>query len=83
MDTELQLVALYGPAIPLAEVCDTHLGVTYAEARRLAATEGLPVPTFRMRDSQKAPLLIKAAHLAAYIDQKAQAAEELWKKCQA
>jgi hypothetical protein len=83
MNTELQLVALYGVAIPLSEVCETHLGLSYTEASRKAATEDLPVPTFRMRDSNKSPLLISAKHLAAYLDQKTAIAEEVWKKCQA
>lgn len=80
--TEVQLVAVHGAAVPLREVCEPYLGLTYVEASRRAALNELGVPTFKLRDSQKAPLLIKAADLAALIDKTAEEAHASWKKSQ-
>ena len=65
----------YGAVVPLASVCDELFGLNYAEARRGAALHELPVPTLRLRDSQKAPLLIRTSELAAYIDLRAQSSD--------
>lgn len=79
-DTELELAALYGPAIPLAEVCERYFGLAYREACKAAALNQLGVPTFRMRDSQKAPVMVRAKELAALIDGLADAAAAQWQR---
>jgi hypothetical protein len=79
----MQLVAVYGgPAIPLEAVSDVYFGLSYAEARRAAALNRLPVPTFRLTPSQKAPLMVRTAELAKYIDETADAAAAQWEKSQ-
>ena len=80
--TELTLVATHGPAVPLEAVCKVYFGLSYEEARRAASTNDLPVPTFRLRDSAKAPLLIRADALAEWIDKTATTSEAEWKKSQ-
>jgi hypothetical protein len=80
--TELSLIALYGPAVPLEAVCKVYFGLSYEEARRAAGTNDLPVPTFRLRDSAKAPLLMHTAELAAWIDKTAADSEAEWAKSQ-
>lgn len=80
--TELVLVSVYGPAIPLEAVCKIYFDLSYPEARRAAALNQLPVPTFRLRDSVKAPLLIKFDALAKFIDDTAEASEKEWAKSQ-
>lgn len=80
--TETQLVAVYGPAIPLEEVCKPYFGLELKQAREAAALNKLPVPTFRMRESTKAPLLIKADVMAEWIDRTSEAAHEEWLKSQ-
>lgn len=81
-DTELELAALHGPAIPLAEICDRYFGLTYREACKAAALNQLGVPTFRMRDSQKAPVMVRAKELAALIDGLTDVAAVRWQRSQ-
>lgn len=80
--TEIQLTAVYGPAVPLDQVCEAYFGLRVPEARRKAAVNDLPVPTFKLRDSQKAPLVIKSTDLAAWIDATHETALAEWKKSQ-
>lgn len=83
-NTEQQLVEAYnGPLIPLRDVCEVYFGLGYEMAARQAATGDLPVPAFRVRDSQKAPLVMRASELAAYIDKTADSAHAVWLKAQA
>lgn len=72
--------AVNEPATPLAEICERYFGLCYPEARRAAALNQLPVPTFRLRDSQKAPLLVKAEDLQTYIDTKRNEAAVEWER---
>jgi len=82
-NTETHLVAKYGPVIPLELVSSLYFGIkTYKEACRQAAVNGLPVPTFRLRDSERAPYLIQATALAAWIDSNAANAAADWQHCQ-
>jgi hypothetical protein len=83
MNTELHLVALFeGPAVPLDAVSKRYFGLAPTEARRKAALNDLPVPTFRLRDSEKAPLMVKASDLAAWIDLNHEKASASWQKSQ-
>lgn len=73
--TELMLLAVHrSPLVPLADVCDQYFGVGYEVARARAALNRLPIPAWRMGDSQKAPLMVRLADLAACIDNLADAA---------
>jgi hypothetical protein len=80
--TEIQLVCVYGPVVPLAEVSRVYFGLSYAEAAKKAALNRLPVATFRMTASQKAPLMVHASDLAAYIDATHEKAQREWEKSQ-
>lgn len=71
-----------GPAIPLTDVCEKYFGLTYYEAVRRAALNQLGLPTFRLRDSQKAPVMVRAKELADYLDRTADRAAEQWQKSQ-
>lgn len=50
----------------------------YSEAAKLAAVNDLPFPTFRLRDSRKAPLMVRVVDLAAHIDSTSKCAKESW-----
>jgi hypothetical protein len=82
--SEAALAARFGgPAAPLADVCQTYFGLDYKAARERAAANRLPVTTFRLTDSQKAPLMVHITDLAAYIDATHAAARKEWEKSQA
>lgn len=81
--TEIKLLATFkGPIVRLERVCDEYLGIGYRHAAELAAKNRLPVPTFRLGESQKAPLLVGTKDLAEYIDQRDDAARASWVKSQ-
>jgi hypothetical protein len=82
--TELSLLAVYrSPTVRLEDICEKYLNVAIAQARRQAARNQLGIPTFRLGTSQKAPLLVNVAQLAAYIDEQAEKASVEWALSQA
>lgn len=81
-NTEIALVAAYrSPIVPLADICDSYLSLNPKTAYARAATNSLPVPTFRL-GSRKAPLMVHVADLAKHIDAKASSAAAEWKHSQ-
>ena len=83
MITSLALMSIYrAPAVPLSEICDRYLGLSYEEAMRKAARNELPVPTFRLAESRKAPVMVSLEELGAWIDQTAEKARAQWQRSQ-
>ena len=82
-DTEVQLLALYkAPAISIDSICGTFLNMDADYARRRAALNTLPFPTFRLSDSVKAPIMVKVSDLARLIDKQHECAQGQWEKSQ-
>lgn len=76
-NTEIMLLAVHrSPLVRLEDICDRYFGIAYDTARSKAALNQLPVPTWRLIDSQKAPLMVRLSDLAAHIDSTAEAAVE-------
>lgn len=83
MITSLALMSIYkAPAIPLEDVCTKYFGLSREEAMKKAARNELPVPTFRLAKSQKAPLMVSCEDLGAFIDRARAAAAEDWQRSQ-
>ena len=61
--------------VPLADVCPL-LGMEPSEAQRKHNAGELPFAAFRMRDSNKAPVLVHVRELASYIDAKSLRAKD-------
>jgi len=79
--SSLALISIHkSPAIPLAEICERYFNLSYEEALRKAARNELPVPTFRLVASRKAPLLVSAEALGAWIDKNETEARVLWER---
>lgn len=67
--TERVLIRAHGgPLIALASICGPYFGLQYEEARKQSIRDVLPVPSFRLTKSFKAPLLVSCVALAAHID---------------
>jgi hypothetical protein len=66
----------------LDEICKQYLNLSKAEAARAAALHTLPFPVFKLRDSRKAPYMVKVTDLTAFIDKQASAAREQWERSQ-
>ena len=80
MNTYFSLMAEYGKAtIPVAE-CADKFGLSAKTAQDRANRHALPVPCFRLEDSQKAPMFVALIDLAAWIDKRHQAANDEWKR---
>lgn len=83
MITSLALMSIYkAPAIPLVEVCERYFSLSYEEALKKAARNELPVPTFRLTNSRKAPMMVSAEALGDWIDKTEAEAKALWQRSQ-
>lgn len=81
--TEISLLAAHkSPVLLLRNICEQYFGVGYERACQLAALNRLPVPTFRLWDSQKAPLLVGTKDLAEFTDKTSESAREAWARSQ-
>lgn len=83
MNTIFLLMAEYETAsIPLAVVAEKYLGMK-AETAAVKATDGtLPIPTFRLADSNKSPRMVHLQDLAEHIDHQREIARQELKRCQ-
>lgn len=77
--TLLLLIAEFGSGQILVSACCHYFGMSPEEAKRAAARQALPVPTFRL-GSQKSPWVISALFLADYIDKRSLSGEEDWER---
>lgn len=83
MITSLALMSIFKtPTIPLADVCERYFALSYEEAMKKAARNELPVPTFRLTSSRKAPLMVSAESLGDWIDKTEAEARASWERSQ-
>lgn len=83
MITSLALMSIHkSPSIQLAEVCERYFSLSYEEALKKAARNELPVPTFRLTNSRKAPMMVSAEALGDWIDKTEAEAKALWQRSQ-
>ncbi len=79
MNTNFALLARFGsPTIDLKEVCEEFFGIKINTAMQRAKVGDFPIPTFSLTESQRCPTFVKVEDLAAYIDEKYEAAKEEW-----
>lgn len=77
MNTVWLLMARFEkPSVPLDQVCEEFFGMKEKQARMLASAQSLPVPAFKLRDSEKARWFIDVRDLAEHIDKQRQAAKD-------
>ncbi|MBN3345035.1 pyocin activator PrtN family protein [Pectobacterium carotovorum] len=82
MNTMFLLMAEFNTAtIPLADIAERYLGMKPATADRKAGAGDLPIPTFRLGDTQKAPRMVHVKDLADFIDQRRKEAAKELKHC--
>lgn len=83
MNTTLLLMAQFEKTvIPLDAICEQYFSLSPAKARRLAGLNQLPVPTFRLNNSQKAPVCVHVDDLARHIDRQREVARDCWERSQ-
>lgn len=70
LNTAFLLMAEFGTSqIPLSEIAPKYLKMSLTTAKRKANAGELPIPTYRLNDSQKSLRMINVNDLASYIDQ--------------
>ncbi len=68
MNTVFLLLARYERSpVPLGEVCEEFFGIKEKQAAMLAAGQLLPIPTFKLRDSERAKWMVDLRDLAEHI----------------
>lgn len=72
----------YEKVVRLEEVCDKYFGLNYCSAKKKASKHALPIPTFKLGDSQKSPYLVNLEDLASYIDSVTAKANQKWHQYQ-
>ena len=77
--TEQMLLEVHkSPALPLEDICDAYFNLNPHSARVAANAHALGVPTFRLRESNKAPFMVHLSDLAEYIDTRAAQSRAEW-----
>lgn len=83
MNTVFALMARFeSPTVKLKDICEEFFGYTPKTAEQKAKGQGLPVPTFKLRDSERSPSLINVTDLAAFIDERHAQAKNDWQAIQ-
>ncbi|KHT40048.1 pyocin activator PrtN family protein [Vibrio sinaloensis] len=79
MNTNFALLARFeSPTVELKQISQEFFGVTPKTAEQRAKACDFPVPTFKLRDSERSPSLVKIEDLAAYIDKRHEEAKQDW-----
>ena len=79
MNTKFALLARFeNPTVELKKISQEFFGITPKTAEQRAKACDFPVPTFKLRDSERSPSLIKIEDLAAYIDKRHSEATQDW-----
>lgn len=79
MNTQFALFARFeSPTVELKQVSQEFFGITPRTAEMRAKVNDFPVPTFKLRDSERSPTLIMVKDLATYIDKRYQSARADW-----
>ncbi|MCG7551967.1 pyocin activator PrtN family protein [Pseudoalteromonas sp. Of11M-6] len=83
MNMTFALLARFNnPVVPLKEVCKEFFGVSPKTAEQQAKAGKLPIPTFKMRESERAPTLVNVTDLAEYIQSQYDNARTEWERVQ-
>lgn len=64
--------------IPLSEICEEYFGINPKTAQQKARSYDLPLPVFRMDESQRAPYLVMVNDLAEFIFKQQEIARGEW-----
>lgn len=77
--TEILLMMKYEtPAIPLDKICEDYFGCSRGTAKQKAKAGVLPIPAFRLGNSQKLPWMVHVSDLAIFIDKRYEEAKNEW-----
>lgn len=72
------LACFQKPAVPLKEVCQEYLGLLPKTAEQKAKAGTLPFPTFKVRDSERAPTMVNITDLGEYLQSQYEKGRNEW-----
>ncbi|NOH21444.1 pyocin activator PrtN family protein [Vibrio cyclitrophicus] len=79
MNMHFALLARFAsPTVELKAVSQEFFGITPKTAEQKAKACDFPVPTFKLRDSERSPTLIRVEDLAMYIEKRYELAKTDW-----
>lgn len=79
MNTTFALIARFeSSTVELKQISQEFLGITPKTAEQKAKACDLPFPTFKLRESERSPTLVKLEDLGAFIDKQYKEAREEW-----
>ncbi|CAK1946717.1 MULTISPECIES: pyocin activator PrtN family protein [Vibrio] len=79
MNMHFALLARFeSPTVELKAVSQEFFGITPKTAEQKAKACDFPVPTFKLRDSERSPTLIRVEDLAMYIEKRYELAKTDW-----
>ncbi|ASD68511.1 MULTISPECIES: pyocin activator PrtN family protein [Pseudoalteromonas] len=83
MNMTFALLARFNnPVVPLRDVCKEFFGVNPKTAEQHAKAGKFPIPTFKMRDSERAPTFVNVNDLADYLQAQYDSARAEWERVQ-
>nr|WP_241909395.1 pyocin activator PrtN family protein [Vibrio splendidus] len=72
------LARFASPTVELKAVSQEFFGISPKTAEQKAKACDFPVPTFKLRDSERSPTLIRVEDLAMYIEKRYELAKTDW-----
>ncbi|PMN68390.1 pyocin activator PrtN family protein [Enterovibrio norvegicus] len=79
MNTQFALLARFeSPTVALKEICIEFFGIQPKTAEAQAKCGEFPIPTFKMRQSERSPTLVHIEDLAKHIDAQLTKARKEW-----
>ncbi|MGY5450528.1 pyocin activator PrtN family protein [Agarivorans sp. MS3-6] len=80
--TKAMLAGMFGmkPCVPLQEVTQEFLDMSFNTAQRKARLNELPFPAFRLGKTQKAPWFVCLNALAEYVEEQSKYAKQQWRR---
>ncbi|CAK2480102.1 pyocin activator protein PrtN [Vibrio splendidus] len=79
MNMHFALLARFAsPTVELKAVSQEFFGISPKTAEQKAKACDFPVPTFKLRDSERSPTLIRVEDLAMYIEKRYELAKTDW-----
>ncbi|CDT41737.1 MULTISPECIES: pyocin activator PrtN family protein [Vibrio] len=84
LDARMMLLITFGmsPVVSVRDIAVEYLGMSPNTALKKARDQALPLPTFRLGDSQKADWVVSIDDLAQLITQSADKARVEWQELQ-
>ena len=83
MNTRFALLARFEtPVVALDDICQEFFNVSPKTASQKAKAQDLPIPVFKMRESERMSYMVKIEDLAAHIDAMHEQAKNEWQSVQ-